>query len=105
MANIRCCLSSLIRRIGGVVSSLNRIAGGIESSINRIGSFLCAYERIGGIKATTALINNVSVTSSRVGGVKSRMGLICSPNLGYGVLWASDERLITIEGGFLIVVN
>lgn len=103
MTNIRGCLSSLIRRIGGIASSLNSIASRIESSIKRIGSFLCAYERVGSIKTATELTNSVSVTSSRVCGIKSRMGLVCSPGLGYGVLWASDGRLVTIEGGFLIV--
>lgn len=103
MTRVIGCLSSLIRRIGGIAGSLSYIAGGIESSIKRIGSYLCAYERVGGITTTTELINNISVASNRVGGVKSRVGLVCAPGIGIGVLWASDGRLITIEGGFLIV--
>ena len=103
MTNIRGCLSSLIRRIGGISSLLNSIARGIESSVERVGSFLCVYERVGGIKTTTGLINSVSVVSSRIGGINSRLGLVCSPSIGIGILWASDGRLITIEGGFLIV--
>lgn len=103
MTRVIGCLSSLIRRIGGISGSLSYIAGGIESSIKRIGSCLCVYRRVGGITTSTELINNISVTSNRVGGVKSRVGLVCAPGIGIGVLWASDGRLITIEGGFLIV--
>ena len=96
-------MTRVIGCLGGIAGSLSYIAGGIESSIKRIGSYLCVYERVGGITTSVELINNISVTSNRVGGVKSRVGLVCAPGIGIGVLWASDGRLITIEGGFLIV--
>ncbi len=32
-----------------------------------------------------------------------RMGIVCGVSLDSGVLWASDGRLVTLEGGYLIV--
>ena len=67
------CLSAIIRRIGAATSSILR-SGEMDVSV------------------------------SRVGGLTVRFGLVCGTNIDQrpGILWASDGRLITLEGGFLI---
>lgn len=61
----------------------------------------------GGISATMSRIKQpVSVSAERQGGITANMGLVCGPGLGLGtVLWASDAKLMTIDGGFLLVMD
>mgnify|MGYP007133718419 CR=1 FL=1 len=93
MISINGCLSSAMRRIGGVLSSLRDIAHCVRARIERVGSFLCACDRVGGIQSSARFIGTAMVVSyDRVCDIKSRIGLVCSPNLGLGVLWASDGR-------------
>lgn len=88
------CLTAIFRRIGGNLSaSFSRIGGGTKASFSRIGGISATMEREGGISA--------SMTNK--GGITCRLGLVCDANIGQGILWASDGRLITFEGGYLIV--
>lgn len=75
------CLHTVLRRIGWINSELNTTS----------------------IKTSLVLQNKVSASAHRTCGIKSRIGLVCAPGVGMGILWASDEKLITLEGGFLTV--
>ena len=49
--------------------------------------------RVGGMEASATRISDFTVT----------IGLVCPTNLGtQGIIWASDGKLITLEGGYLI---
>ena len=61
--------------------------------------------RLGGISASATKISEASMGMERIGGISVRMGVVCGIDFGSGILWASDERLITFEGGFIIVRN
>lgn len=86
------CLNVIFRRIGDAAFAMTRLFGDIKGSASRICDTEVALTRIGGIEAG----------ATRVGGMTCRMGLVCSTGLGKGIIWASDGRLITLEGGFLI---
>lgn len=88
------CLSVNIRRIGGASGSAHRV-GGMSCLVERIGDMTCRTERIAG---------DVSAVVERCCGMTARVGLVCTTNIDIrpGILWASDGRLITLEGGFLI---
>ena len=86
------CLTVILRRVGDMIAAMTRLFGDIVGSANRVCDTVVTISRVGGMEATT----------TRVGGMTCRMGLVCSPGLGYGIIWASDGRLITLEGGFLI---
>lgn len=87
------CLSVIIERIGAMAASFRRI-GGSKTSVRRVG----------GSRATIRRVGAASASVQRVGSLSVRFGLVCGTNLDQrpGILWASDGRLITIEGGFLI---
>lgn len=87
------CLTVILRRVGDMNAAMVRLFGDIVGRAKRICDTEVTITRIGGIDASAA----------RVGGVTCRMGLVCSTGLGgLGIIWASDGRLITLEGGFLI---
>lgn len=53
-------------------------------------------ERIGGMSATV----------QRIGGISIAVGLVCATSLGdEGIIWASDGKLITADGGYLIAAE
>lgn len=88
------CLSIITRRIGGTLrGAATRIGGGLKVAITHIGGIRCSVSRRGG---------DLAASVTRVGGMTCRMGLVCPTNLGLGIIWASDGRLITLEGGYLI---
>lgn len=88
------CLTTITRRIGGDLrSAVTRIGGGLRATAENVGGAFVFLFRHGG---------GVSSSVTRVGGMTCRMGLVCPTNLGYGIIWASDGRLITLEGGYLI---
>lgn len=89
------CLSVIVRRIGGIVSGMTRVFGDITGTATRICDTEVSITRVGGIDAS----------ARRVGGMTCRMGLVCSTGVGIGIIWASDGRLITLEGGFLIAAD
>lgn len=89
------CLTVILQRIGGMTSAMTRFFGDIVGSANRVCDTVVTLSRIGGIDAT----------ATRVGGMTCRMGLVCSTGVGIGIIWASDGRLITLEGGFLIAAD
>lgn len=88
------CLSVTVRRIGGASGAATRL-GGLSCNVERIGDMDCRTERIAG---------DVSARVRRMAGMTARVGLVCTTNIDIrpGILWASDGRLITLEGGFLI---
>lgn len=69
------CLSVRIKRIGG----------GASADVRRIGGMAAA-------------------SVEPFPHMTARVGLVCTTNLDHreGILWASDGRLITLEGGYLI---
>ena len=72
--------------------------GCLTITIDRIGGNISAY-----MKRATA---PASATAARVGGIIANMGLVCGAGIGIdGILWASDAKLITIDGGYLIVAD
>ena len=87
------CLTATVRRIGAAVAA-----------VQRVGGLTFRFEREGGNSASVERVGAMTAAVSRVGGLSVRFGLICGTNLDQrpGILWASDGRLITLEGGFLI---
>lgn len=67
------CLSTTIRRIGGLVATLTMV-GGLTARVTRVGAMTC---RVGLVCGTNLGING-------------------------GIIWANDGRLLTLENGFLI---
>lgn len=88
------CLSVTVRRQGGSSADVLRL-GGMTANVERIGEMSCRTERIAG---------DVYAVVTRCCGMTARVGLVCTTNIDVrpGILWASDGRLITLEGGFLI---
>lgn len=55
------------------------------------------------IKITIGRIGRTSAEAERVGGLTVSVALVCSVNIGdTGIIWASDGKLVTLEGGYLI---
>lgn len=58
-----------------------------------IGCLTISFERKGGLE----------VGARRIGGLSVSMGLVCEVSYDSdGIIWASDGKLITLEGGYLI---
>lgn len=87
------CLSVILRKISDIATSLLRVGGETGGALTPVGGISVKATSQGGIKASL----------QKKGGITGRMGLVCETNLGQGILWASDGRLITFEGGYLIV--
>ena len=86
------CLSTITRRIGGDLRLLATRMNDLRAIFMPASGIVCFMFRRGGVRVTT----------QRIGGISCRMGLVCPTNIGLGIIWASDGRLITLEGGFLI---
>ena len=55
------------------------------------------------INITLERIGRTVAEAKRVGDLTVTIALICSVNIGdNGIIWASDGKLITLEGGYLI---
>ena len=74
------------------------------ASLTRVGALTATVTREGRMAAQVTRIGALTASVSRMGGMTCRIGLVCGTNLDPrpGILWASDGRLITLEGGFLI---
>lgn len=72
-----------------------------------IGCLTLTVAREGGISVSlTRMCLPTDVTMTRFGGIAVNMGLVCGTNLDTGtVLWASDAKLITIDNGYLLVMD
>ena len=59
---------------------------------------------MGCLKVTLQRIGGMSATANRIGGMGITVGLVCSVDINpeYGIIWASDGKLMTLEGGYLI---
>ena len=86
------CLAVFRERIGGILASAARV-GRMAIDFNRIGGIDIDFSRIGGLHAS----------AERATRMRCRMGLVCNTSVGVGFLYASDELLITLEDGKLIV--
>lgn len=88
------CLSVTVRRQGGSSADALRL-GGMTANVERIGEMSCRTER---------MYDRAAARVERQCGMTARVGLVCTTNIDTrpGILWASDGRLITLEGGFLI---
>lgn len=87
------CLSVIVRRVSAA-----------SAALSRVGNMDITLTRVGGLTASLSRITPLSVSVTRIEPMTCRVGLVCGTNIDTrpGILWASDGRLITIEGGFLI---
>lgn len=59
--------------------------------------------RVGGLDVEVSRVGAMSCNIRRISDFKVRIGLVCGTDLGeLGIIWASDGKLITLEGGYLI---
>ena len=60
--------------------------------------------RIGGVAVEAQHVGGIAVEAERIGGVSVTASLVCGVDIGpiLGIIWASDGKLITAEGGYLI---
>lgn len=72
--------------------------------VRRWGVSAARAGRVGSASARIERQGSSSARIGRIGGLSVRFGLVCGTNLDprEGILWASDGRLITLEGGYLI---
>ena len=91
------CLAVIVRKIGALTV---RIVRAVENAL---------IVRRSGCEAGLSVlpVGRMTFTVEPVGRMSLRVGLVCGTNLdiGGGILWASDGRLITLEGGFLITAR
>ena len=87
------CVEVIVRRVGE-----------IRAKAESIGSMSCSAVAIGEARTKATEIADILVRTSPIADYIVRVGLVCSTNLNdeYGIIWASDGKLITIEGGYLI---
>ena len=89
------CLEAVFRRVGGLTASLSREGGRLTGeAVMRI-SCAFGFSRKGGVEVTVA----------RRGGMTCAFGLVCSTSLGEESLWASDQVVLTIDGGRVYVTK
>ena len=67
------CISSILRRIGGISSSITKAGCGIESSLEMIG---------GGVTSSLRHVGGISSSLRKVSGISCRIGLVCRPDIG-----------------------
>lgn len=86
------CLGITITRVGSASASAGRM-GDLTAIAERQEHMTAEVERYGEMLCTAQRAMDFSV----------RIGLVCGTNLGqYGIIWASDGKLITLENGYLI---
>lgn len=88
------CLSAIIRKVGGTTARILRTDG-----------MACSVIRYGDLSGMGfSRYSTPSAVVAKASGMTARVGLVCTTNIDIrpGILWASDGRLITLEGGFLI---
>lgn len=58
---------------------------------------------MGCLNITLERIGGSSASARRIGGISVAVGMVCSVDIRQvGIIWASDGKLITLEGGYLI---
>lgn len=93
---ITSCLDALFRRIGGMSATLQREGGRLSGSATRQGGLDCSAAREGG---------RLTGSASRMTGMACSFGLVCSTSLGDECLWASDQMVLTVDGGKVYVTR
>ncbi len=95
--SLAACLEVVFRRIGGMVASLAREGGRLTASFSRTTTFEAGFERAGG---------RLTGTATRVPGMTCSFGLICRTEIGDDYcLWASDQMVLTVDGGKIYVTQ
>lgn len=89
------CLEALFQRIGGLSASAVRPGGRLTCSSSLKVSCAFGFGRAGGME--TAAV--------REGGMTCSFGLICRTSIGDWPLWASDQMVLTIDGGKIYVTK
>lgn len=90
------CLDAVFRRVGGLTASILRGGGRLTCKMAMRVSCVFGFEKVGGMDATV----------SRVGGMTCSFGLICRTTVGGDwPLWASDQVVLTIDGGKVYVTK
>lgn len=90
------CLETVIRRVGGLAASLTREGGRLSGKAVMRVSCAFGFGRVGGMDAAV----------SRVGVMTCSFGLICRTSIGDDwPLWASDQMVLTIDGGKVYVTK
>lgn len=90
------CLDAVFRRVGGLAASFLREGGRLSCTMAMKMSCAFGFERVGGMEATV----------SRVGGMTCSFGLVCRTSVGDDwPLWASDQVVLTIDGGRVYVTK
>ena len=89
------CLETMIRRVGGLSASLSRDGGRLSGKAVMRVSCAFGFSRKGGMEASV----------ERKGGMSCAFGLVCSTSLGEECLWASDQAVITVDGGRVYVTE
>lgn len=68
-----------------------------------IGCLTISFDRKGGVDASASRIGGIDASATRIHDLAISIGLVCSTSIGdLGIIWASDGKLITLEGGYLI---
>ena len=89
------CLEAVVRRVGGLSTSLSRDGGRLTGKAVMRVSCAFGFTRKGGMEAA----------AERKGGMSCAFGLVCSTSLGEECLWASDQAVITVDGGRVYVTK
>lgn len=90
------CLETAIRRAGGLTASLTREGGRLSGKAVMMLSCAFSFDKVGGMGAEV----------SRVGEMTCSFGLICRTSIGDDwPLWASDQAVLTIDGGKVYVTK
>lgn len=89
------CLSVNIRRVGGGSASMGKATADGRVTMEDVA--------VGSLATMGKATEDGTATMSRIGRMSVAMGLVCTTDVGAMFLWASDELLITLENGRLIV--
>ena len=89
------CLEPVVRRVGALSAALSREGGRLAGKAVMRVSCAFSFTRAGGMEASAV----------RKGGMSCAFGLVCSTSLGEECLWASDQVVLTVEGGRVYVTK
>ena len=87
------CATISLGRVGGISGGFERVITGISTVARRVGGMELSFDKRSGMDATM----------SRAGGMVCRMGVVCSTNLGGGILWVQDGKLLNVNGEVIYV--
>ena len=90
------CIEAIFRRVGGLTVNRTRSGRRVSSSARPVVACAFWYARI------TGMVSG----ATRKGRVSCSFGLVCVNSMGEDdCLWASDQMVLTIDGGKVYVVK